>query len=254
MGFEAKFQHETPEFRGKNPVTYLDYQLDDGIATVRLDDGKVNALSVDMQAAIGEAIDRAEADDAAIVLTGRPGVFSAGFDLAVIAAGGSETAAMVIGGFRLAERVLTYPRPVVVACTGHAIAMGTFLMFAGDYRIGPDAGTYKWIANEVAIGLTMPRAAIEMLRMRLTPAAIDRAVILSYQFGPADALASGYFDQLVPLDDVVDAALSVAKAALKLDARAHAASKLRTRAPALDALARAIRQDEEDFARFLGAD
>jgi enoyl-CoA hydratase len=234
-------------------VTLLDYQLEDGIATIRLDDGKVNVMSLDMQAAIGQAIDRADADGAAIVLTGRPGVFSAGFDLAIIAAGGPETAAMVIGGFRLAERLLAYPRPVVVACTGHAIAMGTFLMFAGDYRIGPDAGSYKWIANEVAIGLTMPRAAIEMLRLRLTPAACDRAVILSYQFAPADAVTSGYFDQLVPLDDVADTAMSVARAALTLDARAHAASKLRTRAPALAALAQAIREDEEDFAQFFAA-
>jgi enoyl-CoA hydratase len=234
-------------------VALLDYQLNDGIATIRLDDGKVNVMSLDMQAAIGEAVDRADADDAAIVLTGRPGVFSAGFDLATIAAGGPETAAMVIGGFRLAERVLAYPRPVVVACTGHAIAMGTFLMFAGDYRIGPDAGSYKWIANEVAIGLTMPRAAIEMLRLRLTPAACDRAVILSYQFGPADALASGYLDMLVPLDDVVDTATSVARAARSLDARAHAESKLRTRAPALAALAQAIKADEEDFARWFTA-
>ncbi len=234
-------------------MTLLDYQLDDRIATIRLDDGKVNVMSLDMQAAIGEAIDRADADGAAIVLTGRPGVFSAGFDLAIIAAGGPETAAMVIGGFRLAERVLVYPRPVVVACTGHAIAMGTFLMFAGDYRIGPDAGSYKWIANEVAIGLTMPRAAIEMLRLRLTPAACDRAVNLSYQFSPTDAAACGYLDQLVPLDDVVDTAISVARAALTLDPRAHAASKLRTRAPALAALAQAIREDEEDFARFFAA-
>ncbi len=109
----------------------LDYQLSDGVATIKLDDGKVNALSLEMQSAIGDAIDRADADGAAIVLTGRPGIFSAGFDLRTIAAGGPETAAMVIGGFRLAERILTYPRPVVVGCTGHAIAMGTFLMFAG---------------------------------------------------------------------------------------------------------------------------
>jgi enoyl-CoA hydratase len=234
-------------------VTLVDYQLNDGIATIKLDDGKVNVMSLAMQAAIGEAIDKADRDEAAIVLTGRPGVFSAGFDLATIAAGGPETAAMVIGGFRLSERILAYPRPVVVACTGHAIAMGTFLMFAADYRIGPDAGPYKWIANEVAIGLTMPRAAIEMLRLRLTPAACDRAVILSYQFGPADALTSGYLDELVPLDDVADRAISVTRAALALDARAHAASKLRTRAPALAALAQAIREDEEDFARWTAA-
>ncbi len=132
--------------------------------------------------------------------------------------------------------------------------MGTFLMFAADYRVGPDAGSYRWIANEVAIGLTMPRAAIEMLRFRLTPGAVDKAVILSHAFGPADALSSGYFDELVPLDDVVATATERARAALTLDARAHAQSKLRSpRGPALDALARAIQEDEDDFARWLAA-
>jgi enoyl-CoA hydratase len=160
---------------------------------------------------------------------------------------------MVIGGLRLAERILTYPRPVVAGCTGHAIAMGTFLFLTADYRIGPDTGSYKWVANEVAIGMTMPRGAIEMLRLRLTPAAVDKAVILSHQFGPAEALASGYLDQLVPPDDVVDAARSAAQAARALDPVALAASKLRTRAPALAALAQAIREDEEDFARWFAA-
>lgn len=234
-------------------MTLVDYQLSDSVASIRLDDGKVNALGLDMQAAIGSAVDRADADGAAIVLTGRAGVFSAGFDLATIAAGGPPMASMVIGGFKLAERILTYPRPVVIGCTGHAIAMGTFLMFAGDYRIGPGSGSYKWMANEVAIGLTMPHAAIELMRLRLTPAACDKAVILSHRFEPAEALASGYFDQLVPDDDVVPTATAIARAALSLDARAHAASKLRVRAQALASLAQAIRDDEEDFARFFAA-
>jgi enoyl-CoA hydratase len=234
-------------------VTLLGYQLTDGVATVTLDDGKVNAMSVEMQAAIGEAIERAGADGAAIVLTGRPGVFSAGFDLATLGEGGPKAAAMVLGGFRLAERLLAYPHPVVVGCTGHAIAMGTFLMFAGDYRIGPESGSYKLTANEVAIGLTMPHAAIEILRLRLTPAAFDRAVILSDVFGPADALATGYLDRLVPAEDVVSAAQEFAHAARALDARAHAASKLRARAPVLAALAQAIRDDEEDLARMMAA-
>jgi enoyl-CoA hydratase len=234
-------------------VSLLDYQLDDGIATIRLDDGKVNALGLEMQAAIRAAIDRADTDGAAIVLTGRPGMFSAGFDLATINEGGAATRAMVIGGFRLAERLLTYERPVVVGCTGHAIAMGTFLMLTGDYRIGPDAGSYKWMANEVAIGLVMPRTAIELLRVRLTPAAVDKAVALSHQFGPSEVLATGFFDELVPPDDVVERATSVARAALSLDARAHAASKERTRAPALAAIARAIKEDDDDFDRWMAA-
>lgn len=234
-------------------MTLLDYQCSEGIATIRLDDGKVNALGVDMQRAIGDAIDRADADEAAIVLTGTPGMFSAGFDLATINEGGAATRAMVIGGFRLAERILKYPRPVVVGCTGHAIAMGTFLMLTGDYRIGPDAGSYKWMANEVAIGLVMPRTAIELLRLRLTPGAVDKAVALSHQFGPSDAVATGYFDELVPAEEVVDKATAVARAGLLLDARAHASSKERTRAPALAAIARAIQEDDDDFDRWMAA-
>jgi enoyl-CoA hydratase len=234
-------------------MTLLDYRCSDGIATIRLDDGKVNALGIAMQAAIGEAIDRADADGAAIVLTGRQGMFSAGFDLATINEGGAATRAMVIGGFRLAERILSYPRPVVVACTGHAIAMGTFLMLTGDYRIGPDAGSYKWMANEVAIGLVMPRTAIELLRVRLTPAAVDKAVALSHQFVPSEVIAAGYFDELVPAEDILERASSVARSALTLDARAHAASKQRTRGPALAAIARAIQEDDDDFDRWMEA-
>ena len=235
-------------------MTLLDYQFSDGIATIRLDDGKVNALGLEMQAEIGQAIDRADSDAAAIVLTGRPGMFSAGFDLATISEGGEATRAMVIGGFRLAERILTYPRPVVVGCTGHAIAMGTFLTLTGDYRIGPGDGSYKWVANEVAIGLVMPRTAIELLRVRLTPAAVDKAVALSHQFDPADALRSGYFDELVPPDDVVERATAVARTALTtLNASAHAASKERTRAPAIAAIARAIQEDDDDFDRWMAA-
>ena len=93
-----------------------------------MDDGKVNVMSSAMQAELHAALDRAEADGAVVVLTGRPGVFSAGFDLTVLRAGGDEAPAMVRGGFELAYRVLSFPLPVVVACTGHAIAMGTFLL------------------------------------------------------------------------------------------------------------------------------
>lgn len=230
-------------------MALLRYELDkDGVAVITLDDGKVNVMSPAMQKEVHEAVERAEADGAAIVLTGRPGVFSAGFDLGTLREGGETAADMVIGGFRLVERLLRYPHPVVVACTGHAIAMGAFLMFAGDYRIAPESGPYKMVANEVAIGLTMPHAAVEILRLRLTPAAFDRAVILSHRFEPAEALAVGFVDRLVPADEVLAAAHEVALAALGLDARAHAASKLRARAHALEALSRAIRRDEEELA------
>src|SRR5579863_6037419 len=122
------------------------YQLDGAIATLTMDDGKVNALSPDMLASLIEGFDRAEADRATVVLRGRPGIFSAGFSLPVLQAGGPDAAAMLLNGFDLAERLLTFPTPVVIACTGHAIAMGSFVLLSGDYRVGVD-GEFKVTAN-----------------------------------------------------------------------------------------------------------
>jgi enoyl-CoA hydratase len=223
-----------------NPVQYT---VTDRVATVVMDDGKVNALSPTMLAQIGAALDHADNDDAgAVVLGGRPGRFSGGFDLAVLRAGGDDAEAMVRGGFELAERLLAFPRPVVVACTGHAIAMGSFLLCAGDHRIGA-AGEFKIQANEVAIGLTMPHAAIALLRYRLTPAAFDRAVGLSAMFSPTDAISAGWLDELVAPDDVMPSALALATALTALDPAAHTGSKRRARATVLTELRHGIESD-----------
>ena len=164
----------------------VSYACADGVATITLDDGKVNVLSSAAQSALHGALDRAQGDRAVVVLSGRPGVFSAGFDLNVLRAGGPEAIAMVRGGFELAARVLAFPAPVVAACTGHAIAMGSFLLLACDYRVGA-AGDFKFMANEVALGLRFPYAAMPILRGRLTPSAFDRAALLAEQFSPANA-------------------------------------------------------------------
>lgn len=218
----------------------LEYSTGDRVATITMDDGKANALSPAMLAALGEALDRAEKDDvAAVVLAGRPGRFCGGFDLGVLRAGGDAGRDMVTGGFELAEQLLGFPKPIVAACTGHAVAMGSFLLLAVDHRVGPD-GDFKIQANEVAIGLTMPYAALALIRYRLTPAAFDRAVGLSAVFTPADAVQAGWLDELVPTDDVVTRAHTVAAALTSLDPTAHAASKLRARATVLGDVRRAI--------------
>src|SRR6185436_8381818 len=183
----------------------VDYRQHDGIAEIRMDDGKVNALSLEMFGELGAAFDRAKADRATVVLAGRPGIFSAGFDLAVLRAGGPAATEMVRTGFELAERILTFPTPVVVACTGHAIAMGVFLVLAGDYRIGAQ-GAYQLGANEVAIGITMPRFGVEICRQRLAPAHFSRAVALAEMYAPDDAVVAGFLDRAVADSAVVPAA------------------------------------------------
>jgi len=226
--------------------TLVTYQLEQSIATITMDDGKVNVLSLPMLVELNAALDQAEADHAVVVLTGREAMFSAGFDLAVLRAGGDDSAAMLHGGFELAMRLLSFPTPVLIACTGHAIAMGVFLMLSGDYRIGAE-GPYKIIANEVAIGLTMPWAAIEICRQRLTPAHFHRAVVLSELYTPAGAVDAGLLDRAVPPSDLLDVARSTAETLAALDMRAHAATKLRVRDHALQAIRAAIDVDDAAF-------
>jgi enoyl-CoA hydratase len=222
------------------------YESTDRIATLTMDDGKVNVMSLGMQEALHHALDRAESDNAVVVLAGRPGVFSAGFDLKTLRAGGPDAQAMVIGGFELAERLLSFPCPVVIACSGHAIAMGMFLLLSGDFRVGPE-GPFKFQANEVAIGLTVPRAAIEVLRQRMSPGCFPRAVTLAETFTPANAVAAGILDEVVPESEVAATARRVAEMATTLHSAAHRDSKLRVRQSALEALRIGIEADRAEF-------
>lgn len=226
----------------------LSYELNDSIAAITLDDGKVNILSPRMLSDINGALDRAEANDAIVVLTGRPGVFSAGFDLKILSAGGDEALAMLRAGFELAARVLSFPRPVVVACSGHAIAMGVFLLLSGDYRIGA-AGPYKITANEVAIGLTMPRTGVEICRQRLAPAQFSRATVIAEVFDPGAAVAAGFLDRVVGAAELASTARDVARQLRALDMDAHAATKLRARNDSLAAIRTAIDLDYGEAAR-----
>jgi len=207
----------------------VQYSLQGRIATLRIDDGKRNALSPEVLRAIYRALDRAESDVAIVIITGRESVFSAGFDLGVMKRGGLEALRMLGAGYALTARVLSYPHPVIAACNGHALAMGVFLMLSADYVIG-SRGDFKIAANEVAIGLKMPRVAAAMLRHRLTPAAFQRAVILSEYFDVESAQSAGFFDEVVDPAELITRAEAHAKSLQALDQRAHTASKRRIRA------------------------
>jgi enoyl-CoA hydratase len=219
-------------------LTYesVEYDLQENVATIRIDDGKRNALSPQVLKEIYQALDRAESDRAFVIMTGRESVFSAGFDLNVMKRGGINAIKMLGSGYALTARVMAYPYPVIAACNGHALAMGVFLMLSADYVIG-SRGDFKIAANEVAIGLTMPRVAAAVLRHRLNPAAFQRAVTLSEYFDIESARSAGFFDELVDQKDLIPRAEACAKKFKALDLNAHAASKRRIRA----ALIRKIR-------------
>jgi enoyl-CoA hydratase len=223
------------------------YEFDGSVARITMDDGKVNVLSPAMLTELNDALSRAEADAAIVALAGRAWVFSAGFDLKVLRAGGPSARAMLTAGFELSERILSFPMPVVIACTGHAVAMGAFLVLSGDYRIGV-AGPYKITANEVAIGLTLPWAAVEICRQRLTPAHFNRATVLAEVFGPAGSVEAGFLDRVVQAADLDQELAAVLAGIAQLDMAAHAATKLRVRHHMLAALREAIEIESAFYA------
>ena len=217
----------------------------EGVATLRMDDGKVNVLSNDMQADINAGLDAARQAGAVVVLTGRDKVFSAGFDLATLQGGGQPASDMLRGGFELAERILSFPSPVVMACSGHAIAMGLFLLMSGDYRLGA-GGPFKLTANEVAIGLTLPQSAIDICHGRLNPAYTTRVIALAEVFAPDDAVTAGMLDRTVPAEELLASARELAARLAGLDRQAHTASKLRARSGLLRDLRASIEADFKD--------
>jgi enoyl-CoA hydratase len=209
---------------------HLDYRLHDGVATITMDDGKVNVMSTTMLRALDEALDRAQGDRAIVVLrSAREGIFSAGFDLKIFAANDPERSLeMVKAGAELALRLLTYPFPTLGVMEGHAYPMGTFLLLACDARIGAQ-GSFRMGLNEVAIGIAPPGFAIELARSRIHPAWLSRTVTLGEMYEPDDAVTAGFLDRATAADDIDVAIESVVVAMRGIHAPSHALAKQRLR-------------------------
>ena len=231
----------------ESPKVLASFEITDGVALIKLDDGKANALSLPMQQAFNSALDQAQQAKLPVVITGRSGILSAGFDLKTLAASGQPAVDMLNGGIEIALRLLSFETPVVIACGGHAIAMGVFLLQCGDYRIGV-AGNFKYSANEVAIGMTMPWSTIEILRQRLTPAALSRAVLLAETFTPTNGVENGVIDRIVTTEaELLPTALEIAKSFSALNVVAHAASKNRLRSQVIAAIRDGLAKDYEGW-------
>jgi enoyl-CoA hydratase len=212
-----------------------------GVARINLDDGKVNVMSSAMLAEIAAALDRAEASaDIVVLRSSRPGIFSAGFDLKVFAAGDApKSLEMVRVGAELALRLMSFPLPTIGVMEGHAFPMGTFLLLACDVRLGA-RGPHRMGLNEVAIGIAPPGFAIELARSRLHPAWLSRAVTTGEMYEPDEALIAGLLDRVVA-PELVDATLDEVIAALRKTHRpSHATAKKRLRQSAMDAIRAAI--------------
>ena len=215
--------------------------IDDGIAWITMDDGKVNALSTDLLGEVGRAFDAAERAGAVAVLRGRPGIFSAGFDLGTFKRGLDATVEMLRAGAALVERLLAFPTPVLTICTGHAYPMGAFLMLSADARLGL-AGPWRIGMNETAIGLTVPKFALELARHRLTPPGFAR-ISAGAMVDPLEARALGYLDRVCDANQLADAARAEASRLRALDMPSFAATKARVNDAALRAIRAAVAEE-----------
>jgi enoyl-CoA hydratase len=219
------------------------YNLNDGVATVTLANGKVNAISPDVIAGLNRALDQAEQDKAVVILTGQPGILSGGYDLKVMVSSPQAALDLVAAGSTLARRMLAHPYPIIVACPGHAVAKGAFLLLSSDYRIGVD-GPFNIGLNEVKIGMTMHQVGIAIARDRLTTPVFQRSVINAEMFNPQGALAAGFLDRVVAAEELLVVANEVAQQLKGLNMGAHKKTKLKVRKLLLETLDAAIETDK----------
>lgn len=216
--------------------------LENKIATITLQNGKVNAISHQVIAELNEALDQAEEAGAVVILTGQPGIFSGGYDLKTMQKSMTDAMALVAEGSTLTRRMLAFPTPIISACSGHAIAKGSFILLCSDYRIGVQ-GPFKLGLNEVAIGMTMHQAGIEMARGRMPSNYFNRSVINAEMFGPEEAIDAGFLDKVVEPEKLMEEAVALAEEFKKLNMKAHHGTKVKSRKAFLEAMDAAIEAD-----------
>ena len=225
----------------------VSYELTGDVALVRVDDGKVNVLSHEVIAALQESLDRAESEAKAVVLMGRPGKFTAGFDLKVMQSGPEAASNLFRAGMDLFVRLYEFPIPVVAACTGHAFAAGAIWLMCCDVRIGADTPT-KIGLNETAIGMVLPNSVVTLARDRLSPRHVHSSVQLARLYSPAEAVDVGYLDWVVPEDELEHAAMSEAAGlAENLSIKAFAGTRRVIRGPVAASVREMLDPDTQSF-------
>ena len=222
--------------------TIVTYTYNDGVATIAMDDGKANVLSHTMWEELEAAFDQAEKSGAIVLLKGRDGIFSGGFDLKEMAKGPEQAILLTARGSKMARRILAFPTPVIAVSTGHCIAMGAFLMLACDYRIGTD-GAFKTGLNETLIGMTMHNFGIELARYRIPANYFNRCVINAEIWTPTGAITAGFYDQIVPAEQLDQASQMAAKGFSQLNMTAFNGTKNKSRKAFLQLLDQCIESD-----------
>ncbi len=215
----------------------VSYSLIGKVATLTMDDGKVNAISPVMSAALDTGLNRAAKEAQAIVIRGRDGVFCGGFDLTIIQGDDYEQKTqMHEAGMALLKRIYMSSKPIIFAVTGHAVAMGALLILTGDARIGL-SGNFRIGLNETSIGLTLPITGLELARDRLDPRFFQLATINAEFFSPEDAVLAGYLDHVTNTLDFDSTIIKISNDLATINSKAFSETKRRVRQPTLDRIA-----------------
>ena len=219
------------------------YHRQGDVAIVTLDDGKANVISTAVVDALNAHMDRVETEGArALVIVGRPGKFSAGLDLSEMTANVESMRALVVHGARWLMRLYGFGVPTVAACTGHALAAGALTLLSCDVRIGADVPA-KIGLNEVAIGMALPKFAVELARERVPAHELGEATLGARVYDPAGAVAAGYLDRVVAEADLVDAAVAEAERLGALRTGAYALTKLNLRGALIEQQLATVKAD-----------
>ncbi|MGJ8759177.1 MAG: crotonase/enoyl-CoA hydratase family protein [Polaribacter sp.] len=221
---------------------FVTYQPEENYDLITINNGKANALSHEVIEGLNAGLDKAAAENKVVVLTGQNGIFSGGFDLKVMTKSAEAAKELVTKGSKLSLKMLSFPQPIIIACSGHAIAKGAFLLLSADYRIGIE-GDFKIGLNEVMIGMTMHNAGIAIAKSRLSEVYLNRSVNNSEIYNPKDAVKAGFLDLIVSADHLLPTTIKVAGMFSKLNKKAHAATKLKVRKQHLEDLENAIELD-----------
>ena len=228
--------------------TPVEVEIRDGVAVLRMDDGKANALSPAMLTSLSVGLERAQAEARAVVIAGREGRFCAGFDLKIMGSGPQAATELVRTGCDFFMQLYEHPQPVVLACTGHAMAGGAVMLLCGDLRVGA-AGEHRIGLNEVAIGLPLPAFVSELARDRLSRRAFQAATVCATIYGPAEAAEVGYLDRVVPPEKVLEEAEAEARRLAALPGAAFASTKRSIRGPLVAEVRATVDDDLERVMR-----
>ncbi len=218
------------------------------VTWLTIDDGKANALSNELVADLGAALTELAGNTKALVIAGRPGRFCAGYDLKVMMAGKEAASALTAAGCRVMAQLYTFPAPVVMACTGHAMAGGALLLLCGDVRIGVE-GAFKIGLNEVQIGIPLPQFGIDLVTDRLDPRAVTRATMGAHAFNPTTAAEAGFLDHTTSADALLETVHAEAERLAQLETVPYALTKRGLRQSLADKM---VAEVDANLAELLG--